>query len=78
MLIHVPSKKRVCTFRRVVFNGDSSSALSPVYCCIKLRRLKLVGLLSAGAGPLVAGSVGELVAVRRDEVVEDGGSTGAC
>jgi hypothetical protein len=76
MLIHVP-QKRVCTFRRVVFNGDSSSACLRLFLH-QIRRLKLVGLLSAGTRPLVAGSVGELVAVGRDEVVKDGGSTGAC
>lgn len=44
---------------------------------IRRKRLKLVGGVGAGAGPLVAGGVGELVAVGRDEVVENGGATGA-
>jgi len=76
MLIHVPQNESAlfvasCSMR-------TAHQLVPVYCCIKLSHLKLVGLLSAGARPLVAGGVGELVAVGRDKVVKDGGSAGAC
>ena len=75
MLIHVPQNESAL----FVASCSMVTAHQPVsvYFCIKLRHLKLVGLLSAGAGPLVAGSVGELVAVGRDKVVKDGGSTGA-
>jgi hypothetical protein len=81
MLIHVPLEKKKSSLhfssRRVQLVTAHQPCL-PSIVASKLRRLKLVGLLGAGAGPLVAGSVGEFVAVGRDEVVEDGGSTGAC
>jgi hypothetical protein len=63
-----------------VFTGDSLLICLHLSLCVPFlnTRLELVGLLGAGARPLVASSVGELVAVRSDEVVEDSGTTGAC
>jgi hypothetical protein len=72
--------ERACTFRCVVFTGDRRSACLHLSCSVPFLGgyLELVGLLGAGAGPLVAGGVGELVAVGSNEVVENSGSTGAC
>jgi hypothetical protein len=74
------SVERACTFRCVVFTGDSLLICPHLSLCVPFlnTHLELVGLLGAGAGPLVASGVGELVAVRSDEVVEDSGATGAC
>lgn len=89
---NAPSHGRLCSTpqRHVNSCPSNESALFVASCSMvtsssarlrlllhQIRRLKLVGLLSAGTGPLVASGVGELVAVRGDEVVEDGGSTGA-
>jgi hypothetical protein len=72
--------EKYCTFRRVVFTDDRRSACLHLSCSVPFLGgyLELVGLLSAGAGPLVASGVGELVAVGSNEVVENSGSTGAC
>jgi hypothetical protein len=71
--------ERDCTVHRVVFTDDRGSGLH-LSCSVPFLGgyLELVGLLGAGARPLVAGGVGELVAVGSNEVVEDSGSTGAC
>lgn len=64
-----------------MFSDDSVVSVCPrlsLHVTFRLARLKLVGGVGAGAGPLVASGVRELVAVGRDEVVKDGGTTGAC
>ena len=60
-----------------MFTGDWVWARLHLSFCVPFlnTRLELVGLLGAGARPLVASGVGELVAVRSDEVVEDSGAT---